>query len=237
VAGVTERCPSSLAGTTGSRGGGDRRPGRRLRRCGRSAGIVETGGTPGRAFSATPPPGVGRLGSPLRSYTCHSANRVERVVSWDRTVDQAFEDAEDYSVGLLEFECGAVADFLATISAPAAPYTELFWLIGDDGVAHTLPPEPQDEGYVGTPLPRVSYDEGPGSRKQFRDVSAEGTDLPAEDPFVNEIRHFADCVESGREPISSGRDNLGTMAAIFAIYRSADADGDRVAVEDVLPSS
>jgi len=60
------------------------------------------------------------------------------------------------------------------------------------------------------------------------------TDLPTDDPFVNEILHFAACVESGDEPIASGRDNLGSMATVFALYESLAADGERVLVEDVL---
>lgn len=159
---------------------------------------------------------------------------VRRAVSWDRTVNDRFEDAEDYSVGLLEFESGAVADFFVTLSAAAAPYTEAFWLFGDDGVVHTLPDGEQDEGYVGTPEPMINARDDPESRKRFEalDPGAE-TDLPTDDAFVNEILHFVDCVETGREPISSGRDNLGTMAAVFAIYRSADADGEAVALDEL----
>ena len=40
-------------------------------------------------------------------------------------------------------------------------------------------------------------------------------------PFVNEILHLAECCREGKEPISSGRDNLGTMKAIYGIYESS----------------
>jgi predicted dehydrogenase len=49
-------------------------------------------------------------------------------------------------------------------------------------------------------------------------------DIPSNDLaecFDNEIRHFLECIETGAEPISSGRDNLGTMAVIEAVYQSA----------------
>ncbi|WP_435098570.1 Gfo/Idh/MocA family protein [Halarchaeum sp. P4] len=159
---------------------------------------------------------------------------VTRAVSWERRIDEAFEDAEDYALGLLEFEGGTMADFFATLSAPAMPYTESFWLMGDTGVVHTLPEEPQDEGYVGTPTPRINTRNDPEARKQFDEVSGADVGLPTDSAFVNEILHFAECAETGREPLASGRDNLGTVAAMTAIYRSAEADGDDVSVADVL---
>ena len=163
---------------------------------------------------------------------------VEHVVSLSKTVDERVENAEDYAVSLLEFENGAFADLFTTISAAAMPYNEAFWLVGDEGSVHTLPigdgEDGQDEGYVGTPTPKISHSVGPNSRKQFEAVTPADLDLPTESAFVNEILHFAECIETGREPISSGRDNLGTMAVIAGIYRSAEADGERVALEDLL---
>ncbi len=73
----------------------------------------------------------------------------------------------------------------------------------------------------------------PDGRKGFEELSHEDTGLPTDDPFVDEILHFADCIETGAESISSGRDNLGTMAAIFSIYESADRDGDGVSLDDL----
>jgi predicted dehydrogenase len=161
---------------------------------------------------------------------------VTRAAAWTRTVDDAFEDAEDYATGMLEFESGAIADFSVALSAPAMPYTESFWLLGDDGVVHTLPDGQQAEGYVGSPTPRINARDDPEARKQFDEVAVEsdGTDLPTADAFVNEILHFVDCVETGAEPLTSGRDNLGTMAAIRAIYESAARDGERVTTDEVL---
>lgn len=160
---------------------------------------------------------------------------VARAVSWRESVGDGFENgAEDYAAGLLEFESGARADFFATLSAPAMPYTESFSLYGDDGVVHTLPDGEQSEGYSGTPEPRINCRDDPDARKAFEAVSGDDAGLPTGDAFVNEILAFADAVESGADLASSGRDNVGTVAAIEAIYRSADADGGPVAVADVL---
>ncbi len=56
---------------------------------------------------------------------------------------------------------------------------------------------------------------------RFVPVLDEGGEPDFALPFVNEMLHFAGCVREGREPISSGRDNLGTMKTIFGIYESS----------------
>ena len=34
-------------------------------------------------------------------------------------------------------------------------------------------------------------------------------------------QHWVECLRAGREPATSGRDNLGTLALVEAAYRSA----------------
>ena len=150
---------------------------------------------------------------------------VERVTAHARTADDAFSDAEDYCTGTLVFESGAMADFYSTYSAAGLPYGEAYWLFGDDAVVHALPAE----GEYGT-TPRICYGED-GAGEAFEPVSP--ADLPTTDPFVNELLHFADCVAGSREPLTSGRDNLGTLATVLAIYESADRGGESVAVDDL----
>lgn len=109
----------------------------------------------------------------------------------------------------------------------------MFWLFGDNGVVHTLPEKQQRERYTGLPNPRINTQNNPESRKEFKTLSIDDIDLPSDDAFINEIIHFVDCIETGREPISSGQDNLGTMATIFGIYRSADTDGTTITIDDL----
>jgi predicted dehydrogenase len=45
--------------------------------------------------------------------------------------------------------------------------------------------------------------------------------LPSESGQVNELLHFAHCCRTGAEPLTSGRDNLGTMNIVVGIYESA----------------
>lgn len=50
-------------------------------------------------------------------------------------------------------------------------------------------------------------------------------DLPSDYGLTNEILHFSACCREGKEPLSSGRDNLETTGAIFALYESARQEG------------
>ena len=55
----------------------------------------------------------------------------------------------------------------------------------------------------------------------FRPIDPDDVALPTNDPYVNEIVHFARCCEDGAEPISGGRDNIETMKLVFGIYESS----------------
>lgn len=155
------------------------------------------------------------------------------VAAFGKTVDEAFVGAEDYAVAIIEFENGAVGNLFSTYSASAIPYSEMFWLFGDLGVVHTLP----DEGKNLRSVPRVAIKTGDRSTREFHDLASPAGDLaglPSPDPFANELLHFADCVRSGDEPLSSGRDNLGTMAIIFGIYESIKRGGAPVDVAQLV---
>ena len=66
----------------------------------------------------------------------------------------------------------------------------------------------------------ISWDWYPtGTTRSARPKPPPG--LYSDNPFVNEMVHFVDCCQSGEEPVSSGRDNLGTMKILFGIYESS----------------
>jgi predicted dehydrogenase len=155
---------------------------------------------------------------------------ARRVVAWGKTVDPAFRDAEDYCLAMIEFENGALVDLFSTYSAAGLPYGEMFWLFGDRAVVHTLPAE----GTYLDPRPRIAYRQGTKSGRAFAELEPLPGSVPTDNEFVNEILHWAECIRTGREPLSSGRDNLGTMAIVFAIYRSLERNGAPVRVADVL---
>jgi predicted dehydrogenase len=47
-------------------------------------------------------------------------------------------------------------------------------------------------------------------------------------------QHFADCLLSGREPETSGADNVKTLAAVYAAYESADHGARRVDLAEAI---
>lgn len=146
--------------------------------------------------------------------------------------------AEDYAAAILEFENGAVGEHFATYSGFRMPYSESFMLFGDDGAVHALP---EPGSYRGPAFYAARLHDGAPPEAQgwarmftgFLPVEPDRSGLPTDDAFANEIAHFAACCRSGEPPLSSGQDNLGTMAVIFGIYESARR-GTRVALGDVL---
>lgn len=151
---------------------------------------------------------------------------VKRVTALTRTSRSEFVNgAEDYAAALLEFENGAIGEMFATFSSFRTPWVHQVTVFGDSGVIQTEPY--MGESPVETPATAATakrLPDGPGDWEgQFRGFAPleKATDLPTDDDMINEVLHFADCCASGAEPISSGRDNLGTMEVVFAIYESA----------------
>lgn len=139
--------------------------------------------------------------------------------------------AEDYAAALLEFENGAIGEHFATYSGFRMPYSESFMIFGDDGAVHALPQSGQSAGsaffasrrHDDAVARRAGWE---GQFTGFMPVPPDAEGLAAgEDGFANEIAHFASCCRSGATPVSSGRDNLGTMRAMLGIYRSAERGG------------
>ena len=127
----------------------------------------------------------------------------------------------------IEFECGAIAHISNSWST-RTPWQFQFMLLGDEGSVYT--PVVKD----GNPLQQheapayVSSSQhdvpgaGPGGAPDRPFVRVPlPTDLFSDNPYANEIAHFADCVASGAEPVSSGHDNLGTMKILHGIYESS----------------
>ncbi|MBU4174952.1 MAG: Gfo/Idh/MocA family oxidoreductase [Actinobacteria bacterium] len=57
--------------------------------------------------------------------------------------------------------------------------------------------------------------------------------LPAvkqEEPLLRECRHFVECVQSGREPLSGGREGLGVLRILNAAQESLDSRGKPVRI-------
>jgi predicted dehydrogenase len=141
-----------------------------------------------------------------------------------RQVHPAFHSgAEDYACAILEFENGVIGELFGAYSGFRQPWGEMFMIFGDDGAVNAVPPVGTYTGpaWVATRARTSTLATWWDMFKDFTLVEPDRTGLPSNDAFVNEILHFAGCCASGATPLSSGRDNLGTIALVFAIYESA----------------
>ncbi|MCS7265955.1 MAG: Gfo/Idh/MocA family oxidoreductase [Armatimonadetes bacterium] len=131
-------------------------------------------------------------------------------------------DCEDVASCLLEFENEAIGDLACLYAAKASPWSnaviwgEFVLIYGTEGILHN----------IGDEIRLIS---GPERKLQiFNGFN--------DDPFQTELEHFHFCVLNGCEPLSSGRDNLNTIALIEAIYLSAEKQS-RITVSEVWDRS
>jgi predicted dehydrogenase len=152
---------------------------------------------------------------------------VQRVFAVCRRGGSPYTNgAEDYASAILEFANGAIGEHFATYSGFRMPYSESFMLFGQNGSVHAVPNPGTDRAPAlyatrAHSAPREEASAWKSMFTGFLPVEPDASGLPTDNSFANEIAHFVTCCRTGQEPISSGRDNLGTMAVIFGIYESA----------------
>jgi predicted dehydrogenase len=151
---------------------------------------------------------------------------VKRVSAVCRTQHPAFiNGAEDYAIATLEFETseGAVlGEMFATYSGFRLPWSEQFMIFGEQGAIYMVPPlSGHDRTMVASIRRSPSVSGWETQFSGFEAIEPEMEGLAGPDNFINEILHFAECCASGKEPLTSGRDNLNTMRIVFGIYESA----------------
>ncbi len=160
---------------------------------------------------------------------------ITRVTAVTRCLHPVFKNgAEDYAVAILEFANGAIGELFGTYSGFRQPYSEMFMIFGDDGAVHSVPQLGRGGGpaFVASRRRSEPFKKFDDMFQGFFPVAPEPGSLPTGNPFCNELLHFSDCCRTGREPLSSGRDNLGTMKVIFGIYESARR-GSSVELKDI----
>ncbi len=151
---------------------------------------------------------------------------VARVDARSWTGHPSFSNgAEDRAAATLEFANGAVGQLTASFSS-RAPWAFQLMLLGEHGSAWTPPPEdgsPLAAHRAPAVIASAAQDGERGFRgaQSFEPIETDDLGLPTDDPYINEIQHFARCCLDGGEPISSGRDNIETMKIVFGIYESA----------------
>jgi predicted dehydrogenase len=166
----------------------------------------------------------------LRYYV----GNVKRVSAVCRSGQPPMQNvAEDLVVANLEFENGAVGDVFAGCTY-VFPDRAFYMVLGMGGTIYSTP-SPVMGGPAESPLhhfgpimysPREDLDRQKDSDRQkivhppFEPIDSSGTDLSL-NYFVNEILHFEECCRTGKEPLTSGRDNIESMKVVFGILESS----------------
>jgi predicted dehydrogenase len=120
-------------------------------------------------------------------------------------------DNEDIAAILMEFDNGIIAEGFYLFAAYKVPIPtttdELTIIYGEKGIIHNV----LGWHIYSTDIPEYS---GGVTRLEL-------PQQPYVASVVAELRHFLECIRDGKEPLTSGRDNLGTMAVVDAIYQAA----------------
>ena len=184
----------------------------------------------------------------LRFY----AGNVKRLTAVCRSIGpRMVNDAEDLVAAILEFENGALGHLFAgpgetpedaSDGRPVTASTRSYMLYGSEGTIHSAPETLPEHHHFGRimfaptedrPIDRsIPADLERWVHPPFEPIDTSGVDLPTVKPFVNEILHFEECIRTGREPISSGRDNMETMKIIYGIWESSRT-GKAVELDDL----
>ena len=152
---------------------------------------------------------------------------VKRVTAVCKSItDTMANDAEDLVTAILEFESGAVGSVFAfpgdtpkdIVDGKRTRSDREYVVHGSAGTIHSTPQTDRNMAHFGEVLFAPLTGESAG---EFTPVDTSDAGTPSLKPFVNQILHFEECIRTGAEPVSSGRDNIDTMKIIFAIWESS----------------
>ena len=184
----------------------------------------------------------------LRYY----AGNVKRLTAVCKSVGpRSLNGAEDLVAAILEFENGALGHLFAgpgetpedrSGGSPLYASNKSYMLYGSAGTILSTPETIREHHHFGQimfaptedrPIDRNNLaDRQRWIHPPFEPIDTSGTGLPSVKPFVNEILHFEECIRTGKEPISSGRDNIETMKIIYGIWESSRT-GKAVDLDDL----
>ncbi|MDQ3249471.1 MAG: Gfo/Idh/MocA family oxidoreductase [Chloroflexota bacterium] len=118
---------------------------------------------------------------------------------------------EDIAALLMNFESGIVGEAFYLFAAHKVPIPtatgELTIFYGEKGIIHNV---------MGWHIYSTDIPEYSGGVTKL-DIHPH----PYSDSVNAEVRHFLECIRDQKEPLTSGRDNLGTMAVVDALYQAA----------------
>ena len=169
----------------------------------------------------------------LRYYV----GNIKRVTGVCRTVQpQMTNGAEDLVAATLEFENGAIGDVFSSWTSRLVPEDASYIVLGSKGTIHSTPPATAKDNspirHFGIVMFGEKENEPDREKPAFEPLDTSDIVLPSTNFFVNEILHFEECIRTGREPLSSGRDNIETMKVTLGILESCRA-GKPVDIADL----
>jgi len=149
---------------------------------------------------------------------------VEEVFSFPAPKLRPEMEGEDTALVQLKFASGALGNLFLSLAAPCQPPLPWFSVYGREGVLFDLnglrlysqrPYHPLEK-----PLAPVIVERQPLSERVQSEKMAKHDDLIVDCA----VRHFVECVKSGREPAYSKEDARADLEIVLAAYRSAETD-------------
>jgi predicted dehydrogenase len=150
---------------------------------------------------------------------------IEKVMAKTWTGNPYFSNnAEDRVIGNLYFNNGAIGYVMSSFTT-ISPWSHRYLIFGERGTITSDPPVGEMNIWQFlAPVIISSDDRDAGLKNKFVPLEPDMKGLSDKDPYINEILHFAECCQKGKIPISNAKDNLGTMKAIFGLYKSAQTE-------------
>jgi predicted dehydrogenase len=146
---------------------------------------------------------------------------IKAVQAVNRSVHPQYQTgAEEYACATFEFENGAIGDGLIIGSSTRSLIGSQYTLYGDDGTIYSTQSENRTFQFGPGMIASTRRGNKGEAFNKFSPIEPVYDSLAGDDPFVNEILHFADCCRQGTEPLTSAADNLNTIKVVFSIYES-----------------
>lgn len=148
-------------------------------------------------------------GGSIASAGCHRIDLLRwylgevEWVSADTFYNPERMEGEIAGVVNMQFASGAVANLSINWMSPYRTFYRKLWIEGSEGCVHNW------QGL------HVFSRKHPDWSQGFVRL-----ELPTVDPFVEEFRHFLECIHEGKEPLTSGEEALRTQAVALAAYES-----------------
>jgi predicted dehydrogenase len=154
-------------------------------------------------------------GGPILENAIHAADTLRFLMG---DVERVYAEADTFfavqrapqlncATATIRFKSGAIASLAAgMVSCPGMNFED-FWVATDVGTAEVF----------------GRFDCAEALRYVFRtDVrNVQEERFPGSDPFVAEMRHFLDCAQSGKPPLTSGEEGKRAVQLCRAIKESA----------------